>query len=81
MGFVLIRIREFLNVCLSFHHLLWLLYPKKSKTVFDKAVDSLISKFGILERNGCKGYFRKFTALIHLALANLYIFLRFILKL
>ncbi|RLF99464.1 MAG: hypothetical protein DRN49_04355 [Thaumarchaeota archaeon] len=46
-----------------------------------RVVDSLISKFGILERNGCKGYFRKFTALIHLALANLYIFLRFILKL
>jgi len=48
---------------------------------------SNIVALGILERNGCKGFFRKFfkigaiIALIHLALANLYIFFRFILKL
>ena len=48
---------------------------------------SNIVALGILERNGWKGFFRKFfkigaiTALIHLALANLYILLRFILKL
>ncbi|OYT67943.1 MAG: hypothetical protein B6U65_01355 [Candidatus Wolframiiraptor sp. EX4484-121] len=48
---------------------------------------SNIVALGILERSGCKGFFRRFfkigaiAALIHLALANLYIFLRFILKL
>ena len=48
---------------------------------------SNIVALGILERNGLKGFFRRFfkigaiAALIHLALANLYIFLRFILKL
>lgn len=48
---------------------------------------SNIVALGILERNGCKGFFRKFfkigaiTALIHLTLATLYIFLRFTLKL
>ena len=48
---------------------------------------SNIVALGILERNGCKGFFRRFfkigaiAALIHLALANLYILLRFVLKL
>ena len=49
--FILIRIREFLNVCA----LLFIIYYgyyilRDLKTVFDRAVDSLISKFGIAEK-------------------------------
>jgi len=49
--FILIRVREFLNVC----SLLFIIYYgyyilRDLKVVFDKAVDSLISKFGIAEK-------------------------------
>jgi len=49
--FILIRVREFLNVCA----LLFIIYYgyyilRDLKTVFDRAVDSLISKFGIAEK-------------------------------
>ena len=50
-GFLLVRIREFLNVCA----LLFIIYYgyyilRDLKMVFDRAVDSLISKFGIAEK-------------------------------
>jgi len=49
--FILIRVREFLNVCA----LLFIIYYgyyilRDLKTVFDRAVDLLISKFGIAEK-------------------------------
>jgi len=49
--FILIRVREFLNVC----SLLFIIYYgyyilRDLKVVFDRAVDSLISKFGIAEK-------------------------------
>ena len=49
--FILIRVREFLNVCA----LLFIIYYgyyilRDLKVVFDRAVDSLISKFGIAEK-------------------------------
>ena len=49
--FILIRVREFLNVCA----LLFIIYYgyyilRDLKTVFDRAVDLLISKFGIVEK-------------------------------
>ena len=49
--FILIRIREFLNMCAFLFIIYYGYYILRNlKTVFDKAVDSLISKFGIAEK-------------------------------
>jgi len=49
--FILIRIREFLNMCAFLFIIYYGYYILRNlKTVFDKAVDSLISKFGIVEK-------------------------------
>jgi len=48
---ILVRIREFLNMCAFLFIIYYGYYILKDlKTVFDKAVDSLISKFGIVEK-------------------------------